>query len=189
MAAIDPQAIDAERQRLYESASDDLDDSEATTLLRWGEAQVQRLAAEYPEEFEQKARFLRQLIKNINRFVGQRQFNDEAGQRTYMEKVSKYMAQLGFGDMTGDDLLAQLPQEKEDHARNLSTILQALGGEPAPSDSPDNAPSAPRQQTQDQAHDIMSQAARPLEKPNWRSINQPDNHADSESIPYDEQEE
>jgi len=38
MAEINQQAIDAERQRLYESASlrDDLDDSEASTLLKWG---------------------------------------------------------------------------------------------------------------------------------------------------------
>lgn len=186
MAGINQEMIDAERQRLYESASlrDDLDDAEATTLLRWGEEQVQRLAAEYPDDFEQKARFLRQLIKNINRFVGQRQYNDEAGQREYMEKVDKYMAQLGFGDVTGEQIIAQLPSEAEDHAGNLSTILQALGAPKEEQHDPN-----PALNPAQQAHDLMSRTALPLEKSDERSINQRQNQPDSESIPNDEQEE
>ncbi|MCA9914399.1 MAG: hypothetical protein KC496_13685, partial [Anaerolineae bacterium] len=145
MAAINQEAIDAERQRLYESASlrDDLDDTHATTLLQWGEEQVKRLAEEYPEDFEQKARFLRQLIKNINRFVGQRQYNDEAGQREYMEKVSKYLEPLGFGDLSTEEILAQLPTEKTDHASNLQAIFQTLGTEEQDTTPEPDEPSDP----------------------------------------------
>ncbi len=190
MAAINQQAIDAERQRLYESASlrDDLDDTHATTLLQWGEQQVERLAAEYPEDFEQKARFLRQLLKNINRFVGQRQYNDEAGQRKYMEKVSKYMEPLGFGGMSAEELLAQLPAEKEDHASNLQAIFNTLNTEDTAAQPAPDEPSMPKNPLQ-QAFNLGKQTALPLENPNEHSINQRDNRAEQESNPYDEPEE
>ncbi|MEO1290154.1 MAG: hypothetical protein AAFV93_20575 [Chloroflexota bacterium] len=91
------EAIASEKERLYESASlrDDLNDSEAKILLEWGESQVERLAQEYPDEFEKKGRFLRQLLKNINRFVGQREFNEADGQREYISKFVKYLEPLG----------------------------------------------------------------------------------------------
>jgi len=129
---------------------------------------------------------LRQLIKNINRFVGQRQYNDETGQREYMEKVSKYMAQLGFGDVTGEQLLAKLPEEKEDHAGNLKTILQSLRAADETQDEPEPDAPDPDQFVQ-QVHDLMRRAALPLEKPNEHSINQADSDTNTESsTPNDE---
>ncbi|MGB7338768.1 MAG: hypothetical protein WBC91_07745 [Phototrophicaceae bacterium] len=122
------EAIASEKERLYESSSlrDDLNDDEATVLLTWGETQIERLANEFPDEFEQKARFFRQVLKNINRFVGQREFNDLDGQTDYMDKITKYLESVGWGDVTTATLLAALPDDKADMAANLSAILGVL---------------------------------------------------------------
>jgi len=121
-------AIASEQERLYESSSlrDDLNDAEAQVLLQWGQAQVERMAADYPDEFEQKCRFLRQLIKNINRFVGQREFNELEGQQKYMRKVGMYLPQLGWHGITEELIFAQLPDDKADMTANLQAVLQVL---------------------------------------------------------------
>lgn len=123
--------IQSAKERLYESSSlrDDLNDDEATVLLGWGEAQVERLAQAYPAEeaFEQKCRFLRQLLKHLNRFVGQREFNDEAGQREYMSKAVKYLEPLGWDGITEADLMSKLPLDPTDMSGTLKAVLQHLG--------------------------------------------------------------
>lgn len=120
--------IQSEKERLYESSSlrDDLPDEPARVLLEWGEGQVDRLAQDYPDEFEQKARFLRQVIKNINRFVGQREYNDAAGQADYMNKVVMYLPELGWEHISQDELMAQLPDDTTDFMANLKAILNTL---------------------------------------------------------------
>lgn len=124
--------IQTERQRLYDSAAlrEDINDDEATILLEWGEKHVVRLgqAASDGADLEQKARFLRQLIKNINRFVGQRQYNDRAGQLDYMEKVTKWLENpsLGFKAFTADELLDKLPSDTKDMAATLRALLDAI---------------------------------------------------------------
>lgn len=127
-----PQAtIQAERERLYESSSlrDDLNDAEAMVLLNWGEKQVERLAGDYPTEFEQKSRFLRQLMKHINRFVGQREFNDAVGQREYLGKVVKYLEPLGWSGITEEHLMRDLPSDAKDMNGTLQAVLKVLGGD------------------------------------------------------------
>jgi hypothetical protein len=121
------EAIASEQEKLYESASlrDDLNDAEATVLLQWGEKQVEVMANRFPNDFEQKARFLRQLIKNINRFVGQREFNEMDGQQKYMENVVKYLQPLGY-ITTQDELFAALPEDKTHMMANLKAILNVL---------------------------------------------------------------
>jgi hypothetical protein len=139
--------IQTERQRLYESAAlrEDINDPEATVLLEWGEKHVIRLgqAASDSADLEQKARFLRQLLKNINRFVGQRQFNDRAGQIGYMEKVTKWLENpsLGFKNYSADELLDKLPSDTKDMAATLNALLSAIDpGNPGPQGTPDTSP-------------------------------------------------
>jgi hypothetical protein len=123
------EAIASEEQRLYESASlrDDLNDDEAQTLLQWGQTQVRRLAAEQPDDFEQQTRFLRQLIKSINRFVGQREFQDSrAGEDKYMKKIVLWLPKLGWDDVSREQLYNALPDDKADMAGNLQAILRVL---------------------------------------------------------------
>lgn len=138
-----PEAIAAEKERLYESSSlrDDLNDSEATVLLTWGEGQIDRLAQAFPDEFEQKARFMRQVLKHINRFVGQREFNDLDGQKKYMDKIGKYLEAVGWADVSTNTLFAALPKDKADMAANLNAILKVLSPSKAVEDAPtDDAP-------------------------------------------------
>jgi hypothetical protein len=120
--------ISMSQQMLYESASlrDDLNDAEATILLTWGEGQVARLARDYPNEFEQKNRFLRQLIKGINRFVGQREFNELEGQKDYLKKFTIYFEALGWGHISEDTILAAIPADKKDMLGTLKAILRLL---------------------------------------------------------------
>lgn len=136
------QEMAAEQERIYESPSlrDDLNDEEATRLLQWGEGQVERMAQDFPDDFEQQCRFLRQLIKNINRFVGQREFNDEAGQRKYMGKAAMYLPKLGWESVTEDDLMATLPDDATDMRANLEAILALLTPQAPASDAATNAP-------------------------------------------------
>lgn len=143
--------IQAERERLYESTAlrDDLMDPEAEILLRWGEGQVERLAREMPDDFEQKSRFLRQLLKHINRFVGQREFNDTAGQAKYLADVVKWLGPLGFsGDHSVESLLSILPPDAKDMNATLQAVLAALTPPiaetpPAPPEEPTLAAVAP----------------------------------------------
>lgn len=124
-------AIQSEQERLYESTSlrDDLNDAEAKLLLKWGEGQIERLAQAYPDNFEKQCRFLRQLLKNINRFVGQREFNDEAGQREYLGKAVKYLEPLGWDSVTADQIMARIPDDATDMNGTLQAVLNVLDGE------------------------------------------------------------
>ncbi|MGB1287244.1 MAG: hypothetical protein ACPG7F_11965 [Aggregatilineales bacterium] len=118
--------IEAEQQRLYESGAlrDDLNDDEAKVLLQWGEEQVVRLSEQVSDDdFEKQCRFLRQLIKSINRFVGQREFNERDGQLEYLGKVEKWLTKVdGFRELSADEVLAKLP-EKSDMMSDLKTML------------------------------------------------------------------
>lgn len=120
--------ISLSQQSLYDSAAlrDDLNDAEATILLTWGEGQLARLAKDYPDDFEQKSRFLRQVIKGINRFVGQREFNEIEAQRDYLKKVTMYFEQLGWERITDDVILAAIPADKKDMLGTLRAILALL---------------------------------------------------------------
>jgi hypothetical protein len=133
-----------QRQEIYESPAlrDDLRDNEADVLLKWGETEVERLAGTDPEDFEQTCRFLRQLLKNINRFVGQREFNDRAGQEEYMQKVQQWLPKLGYPELTMDELFAGLPEDGKDMAGTLNALLKCLTPDAAPSDSGQPAPTA-----------------------------------------------
>lgn len=119
--------LSSQKERLYESSSlrDDLHDEEAEKLLQWGERQIERIAQNYPDEFEKQCRFLRQLLKGINRFIGQREFNDAQGQRKYMSKVSMYLEPLGY-TATEQDLLNRLPEDPKDMHTGLMAILNYL---------------------------------------------------------------
>jgi hypothetical protein len=124
----DVSEIEAEKLRIYESEAlrSDINDDEANVLLKWGEEQIVKLSESAGDAFEEQSRFLRQLIKNINRFVGQRQFNDAAGQTDYMEKVVMWLPKVGFPARTAGELMAVLPPEPENMAGTLRAILDTL---------------------------------------------------------------
>lgn len=172
---------------LYDSAAlrDDLNDAEATILLTWGEGQVARIAQAYPDEFEQKNRFLRQLIKGINRFVGQREFNELEGQKEYFSKVSLYFQHLGWGDISEDAVFAALPADKKDMLGTLRAILNILSPAPtAPSDAEPPAMTAPSVPSEPSGiampPAISNLTEAPLENPHPPSITQVENELNEE---------
>lgn len=147
---------DVERvlEQLYSDAAmrEDLRDSEAETLLRWAETQVERLAAEAPDDatFEAQAEQLRTLLKGVNHVVGARAALDEAALQTSMNRLSAEAQALGappsFSSQAAPDLKAL------DDAAALQTVLASLNLDaaaqleaPASSDSeaePADAPTA-----------------------------------------------
>jgi hypothetical protein len=179
-----PEEIAANREHLYESTSlrDDLNDDEATILLKWGEGQVEQIAQDFSDGFEQKCRFLRQLIKNINRFVGQREFNEYEGQQKYMKKISMYLPQLGWEAITEEQLFSVLPEDKADMNSNLQAILELLSPrviEETSSDTPTEDAAAlsgiSPQETSEMVRadsNITENDAVSLENSNEHSINQ-----------------
>jgi hypothetical protein len=184
--------ISLNQQSLYDSAAlrDDLNDTEATILLTWGEGQVARIAKDFPDEFEQKNRFLRQLIKGINRFVGQREFNEIEGQKEYLSKFAMYLPQLGWGHISEEALLAALPVDKKDMFGTLRAIL-ALLSPPTEADAaepllpsvaaPATSPAAPSsQQAPGNPSEITNPYNQTLENSNTESINQGDNEKPNE---------
>lgn len=197
--------IAANQERLYESTSlrDDLNDDEATVLLKWGETQVERIAEAFPDDFEQKCRFLRQVLKNINRFVGQRQYNEFEGQQKYMSKVSMYLPQLGWESISEDQLFAALPEDKTNMNGNLQAILNLLS--PTEELPEDNTPSEPIPNPDDgnisvepppeilsdvpSDSNITENEAQPLENSNEEGINLSETQNTSQSEDWHDEEE
>ena len=149
--------IQSEREQLYESSAlrDDIFDDEASLLLAWGEQQVIRLAGQ-DGEFEQLCRFLRQLLKHINRFVGQREFLDAAGQQKYMEQVAKWLPGLGLPALSVEQLLSALPPQPS-MAADLRAILDTLTPPQAEAAAP--APAPVTDQSPEDAEPTLDQAA------------------------------
>jgi hypothetical protein len=122
-----PEAIKQEKQRLYDTANvrDDLDDAEAEILLKWAEGQVERLA-QTEGDFEQQNRFLRQLMARIDRFVGQRQYMDDAAHAEGITNLMKMLAINGYSTITEAHVLNALPSNKADMRANLDAILNLM---------------------------------------------------------------
>jgi hypothetical protein len=132
-----PEILEQEKQRIWESAPlrDDIDDSAAELLLKWGEEQVDTMAKRFPDNFEQNCRFLRQLIKSINRFVGQRQFlNTPELYDKYMSKLMLWLPKLGY-DVTQEQIEAALPDDKANFDANISAIIHVITPPPMTADT------------------------------------------------------
>lgn len=136
-------AIEAEQQRIYESMPlrDDLDDAEAQILLDWGASQVPRFA-DVDDDFEQNCRFLRQLIRSINRFVGQRQYFEGEAQQKYLGKIMDWAPRLGY-KVTEGEILSALPPDPADMAGTLQAILNTLTPAASVEPIPDSESPAP----------------------------------------------
>lgn len=165
--------IVANLERLYETESlrGDLNDTEATILLKWGESQIERIAEAYPDDFEEKCLSLRQLLKSINHFIGQRQFNEFQTQQEYMSKVTPHLPDLGWDSITDELLFSVLPEDKSDMNGSLQAILALL----TPTEESVEDDSPPDTGTNDSAvlpeAEKIENEAPPLENINDDSIN------------------
>ena len=114
-------------EKLYEDAAvrDSLADTEAQMLLRWGEDQIMRLADEAGDDaaFEAYVDQLRGLLKDANRFVGERgQLNAET-RRARLDALMAEGAALGAPPAAEASALADSFAAGDD-----ATTLQALLG-------------------------------------------------------------
>lgn len=168
--------LEAERQRLYEvpALRDDLNDPEASILLKWADEQLQRLAAQNPPNLEKQVKYFMQMVKGINRFVGQREFNDEAGQQRYMKQITMWLPQLSlFDGITEDMIRSALPEDKADMNANLQGILGVLSPDTAEAETPqdDNPPAIDAEPSDDnsasEAGDRGAASPRSNDAPVW----------------------
>lgn len=114
-------------EKLYEDAAvrDSLADPEADTLLRWGEDQIMRLADEAPDDatFEAQVDHIRRLLKDTNRFVGER------AQMDAETRVARLNALMAEGEALGAPPAAQASALADSFASgDDATTLQALLG-------------------------------------------------------------
>jgi hypothetical protein len=86
--------------QLYEdeSLADTLRDPAATDLLRWGAGRLQTIAERYPKETEFAETFkkLRQIMKRVNRLVGERQHSPPEDQAEILSNIAEGAYELGW---------------------------------------------------------------------------------------------
>lgn len=121
--------------RLYEDASmtEDLTDLPAQALLQWGEKKLRAMAGKHssPDSFETEFKSLRQLMKAISRFTGQRAQLATEEQRALMQKIAERAAELGYA-IPGDQLEAFMAGQGELAEGDSVQALIALVEGPAP---------------------------------------------------------
>jgi hypothetical protein len=92
--------VEAAIQRLYEDPDlrDELTDDEAQALLRWAEAELNKVDASSADEvaFEAAVDTLGSLIKSINRFIGRRGYATPDEQAAAFAKIAAHAQALGY---------------------------------------------------------------------------------------------
>jgi hypothetical protein len=146
--------------RLYEEANltDDLVDQDATTLLKWAEEQVAELVAKYGSDeaaFESAFSALRSLVKNMNRYVGQREMSDEAQQSQRLENITQSATEIGF-EMTPTFGTQSLSRSAQTNSQLLQTMLNSL----QKTDTPLTAQTADDTESRTQASGITADHSR-----------------------------
>lgn len=123
-------AVELQQERLYEAENlrDELEDAEATVLLKWGMERIAGFAQDTgdDEAFEDACKSLRGLLKYINRFVGKRPQADAETQAKYMGYVGRFLEPLGYTQVSEAQLMQALPADPADQMGALNAILGLL---------------------------------------------------------------
>ena len=184
-------------QELYESSAvrDDLNDDEAQRLLQWGEQQIRACAATtHDEDFDQQCRYVRQLMKGINRFVGQREFMDAPYEQEQLGNVTKWLPHVGMVPISEAQIAQNLPPDKSDMGANLTAILNTLTptqaqAAPTPASAPtEHSPFPPTEPTAHQPFppaDYQPELPNDLTNPPVYPSEQPTDDATDRSQPAD----
>jgi hypothetical protein len=141
--------LEAAVMHLYEdeSLTAELDDPEATALLKWAEAQVERLVAQYPSEDEYDAHFtpLRAFIKRVNKVVGQRADMDGGEMLTMLTRMAETARAVGgqIDDAGIQAAAALLPSLNATAALNALLAWMSPPGATASAVEPPPAPPSP----------------------------------------------
>jgi hypothetical protein len=141
--------LEAAVMHLYEdeSLTAELSDPEATALLKWAEAQVERLVAQYPSEDEYDAHFtpLRAFIKRVNKVVGQRADMDGEEMLTMLTRMAETARTVGgqIDDAGIQAAAALLPSLDATAALNALLAWMSPPGAAASAVEPPPAPPSP----------------------------------------------
>lgn len=129
--------------RLYEdeSLTDELNDEEATLLLEWGEASLNRLMFTDSIDPDAFGTSLRHMLRRINRYVGKRSYEDEIGEADAMADMLAWLEKNGF-NVTEAQLRATMPDDVGDMMGTLQAILSLLPPPTPPMSKPAPLPPA-----------------------------------------------
>jgi hypothetical protein len=129
--------------RLYEdeSLTDELNDEEATLLLEWGEASLNRLMFTDSIDPDAFGTSLRHMLRRINRYVGKRSYEDEVGEAEAMADMLAWLEKNGFS-VTEAQLRAGFPDDPADMMGTLQAILSLLPPPTPPMSKPAPLPPA-----------------------------------------------
>lgn len=116
--------------RMYEdiSLTDELTDDPAQKLLRWGEARLVTMVENIPddEQFEDRFKQLRKLIKSINRFTGRRHNMPSEEQIGYVWKLLDTAKELGYEPNYGNLNTYMDKQKSLDDVQNIALLTHFI---------------------------------------------------------------
>ena len=121
-------------QTLYEniSARDELTDEQAETLLRWGEAQITRLADQELDEetFELVFDTLSGMIRRINRLAARRGQLQVEDMEVALNRIAEQASSIGLA-IPPENLTAYLnqPANPDIHANVRALIALVMSGQ------------------------------------------------------------
>jgi hypothetical protein len=119
-----------ERILMDERVTEELEDAEADLLLQWGEQQVSWLADQHADEqaFEEATNQLRQIMRQINSFIGLRDDMDAAEQRETLTGIVTGAQALGYAmtEQMADDFLLLPADDRSESIQKLMGLITSV---------------------------------------------------------------
>ena len=122
--------LEMEMERLYGdiNLTDELVDEDAQILLKWGEAQLERLDSEGYDDatFEEKSHQVRNAMKRINGFIGKRSGYDVEKAKIVLGRLHEGILQIGY-NLPDAELEAYIATQAEmDNSAALTALLALI---------------------------------------------------------------
>jgi hypothetical protein len=137
------------KQQLYEDTSsrDELTDEEADVLLKWGEAQIDGLAAREMDDaaFDDAFGHLRGVLKNINRYTGGRTYKLPEELTAMLNNLAAEAGALGV-----NVAVEQLAMPDAQAADDKIALIQRLTGMVTPGGNATASATPPPEQKSDE---------------------------------------
>ncbi len=114
------------------SLTDELTDTPAVMLLKWGEEKLKAFAQEIDDQeaFDEKFKALRGLMKSMNRFTGRRLDMDDTEQLGYVYKIVESSAALGLGSAHAKVGTYIKEQVNLDEIQNVEAMIALVENRP-----------------------------------------------------------
>jgi hypothetical protein len=120
---------DRAKQQIYEDTStrDELTDDEANILLKWGEGQIDSLAAQNLDDaaFEEAYDHLRRVVMNINRFTGKRAYAPPEELTNTLNQLATEAGALG-ANVSPEQLAVPQAQAADDNIALINALTSMV---------------------------------------------------------------